>query len=194
MNNVISILGAKLRRYRAAEDGTATLSFVIAVPIFMFIWLMTIESGIVNLRKFMVEHAVDRAVRDVRVGNLIDPDADDLRERICDITQVIPNCMNDLRVEMVRRDVRNWVPVNPQVQCVNREDPDDQDEETFDQLGNNQLMYLRVCARVNPFMPSTGLGLRLVEASEGDAAAAGSYAIISSAAFVVEPFRAEEDG
>jgi len=179
------------RRYRAAEDGTVTLSFVLVFPVFMFIFFMTVENGIINLRKFMVEHAVDRAVREVRVGTMIDPDADDLRDRICEIIEVIPNCQTNLRIEMTRNDVRNWQPIGDAARCVNREDPEDGDDIFFDQFGNNELMYLRICARVDPFLPTTGIGLRLVE--DADAAAGRSYAIVTTAAFVIEPFRAEDE-
>lgn len=174
--------------YRKSEDGVVTVSFVLVFPLFMFFFFMTFESGIVNLRKMMLEHGVDQAVREVRIGTLIDPDANRLRTRICEYARVIPNCESQVRVEMIRRDVRGWVPINTAARCVDRNDADN-GSDVFDEYGNNQLMYLRVCARVDPFLPTTGIGLRLVQ--DADAAAGTSYAIVSSAAFVVEPFRAE---
>lgn len=177
------------RDYRADESGIVTLSFVLAFPVFIFIFLMTFESGMINLRKTMVEHSVDRAVREVRIGRTTGNDVDRLRQRICEKARVIPNCESELRIEMIRRDVRDWVPIDGAAQCVNREDPDDGDD-TFDRFGNNELMYLRICVRVNPFLPTTRIGLRLVE--DADAAAGSSYAIVSSAAFVVEPFRVDD--
>ncbi len=191
MMRALGTLRDRLRRYRLAEDGVATLAFVVAFPVFMFVFLMTIESGIINLRKFMVEHALDRAIREVRLGNMIDPTPDKFRDEMCRIIEVIPNCRQDLRIEMVRKNIREWTPVSPQVNCVNREDPDDGNDIFVDEFGNNELMYLRVCARVDPFMANWGLGLRVVQASADDATAGGSYAIVASSAFVVEPFRAE---
>ena len=179
-----------LGRFRAEEDGVTTISFVLVFPIFMFFFFMTFESGMANLRQVMLERGVDLAVREVRIGTLSEPTVDDLRERICDIAGVIPRCESQLRIEMLRRDVRNWVPVRSSVQCVNR-DQDDQDAETFDEYGNNELMYLRVCARIDPVLPTTGIGRRI--SNSDDAAAGGAFALVSAAAFVIEPFRADDD-
>lgn len=186
---------ANLRKFRRSEDGVVTLVFVIVFPVFLIFFFMTFENGIVNLRQVMLERGVDLAVRDIRIGDIKGTDNDqlneDVRKRICEIAGVIPNCESQLRIEMIRRDVRDWVPIDPAVQCVDRSNPD-QPNPVFDPYGNNELMYLRACARVNPFLPTTGIGLRLTESADNPVAG-GSYAIVSSAAFVIEPFRVEEE-
>ncbi|MEL6838731.1 MAG: TadE/TadG family type IV pilus assembly protein [Pseudomonadota bacterium] len=188
-------LRAKLRGFRKADDGVVTISFVIVFPVFMFFFLMTFESGIVNLRQVMLERGVDLAVRDIRIGTIQGTNNDrldeDIRKRVCEVAGVIPNCESQLRLEMIRRDVRNWVPINSAVRCVDRSNPDEPALQ-FDEYGNNELMYLRACVRADPFLPTTGIGLRLAE-DGANAAAAGSYVFVSSAAFVIEPFRAENN-
>jgi hypothetical protein len=59
--------------------------------------------------------------------------------------------------------------------------------------GDNKLLYLRACIRLDPMLPTTGIGRAIVEAAEGDDAARGSYALVASSAFVVEPFAGEDD-
>jgi hypothetical protein len=58
----------------------------------------------------------------------------------------------------------------------------------FTNGGNNELMVLRACARIDPLLPTTGIGKAIVDNNSGSAAG-GSYALISTAAFVVEPFQ-----
>jgi hypothetical protein len=184
-------LKSGLERFRKEEDGVVTVEFVIIFPTFFLFFLMTYENGMISLQHVMLERGVDLAVRNVRIGRLANPDANDLRAEICDFANIIPDCENQLRIEMLRRDVRNWAPVNGPIQCVNREAgaQADQDDEDFDAFGNNELMYLRVCARIDPVLPTTGLiGRRITESNSG-LAAGGSYALVSSAAFVVEPFQ-----
>ena len=186
MKTYMSQIKSVARRFREEEDGVVTVSFVIVFPVFMFFFYATYEVGIINLRHVMLERGVDLAVREVRIGSMSNPTADTLRTRICDIAGVIPDCANQLRVEMLRRDVRNWVPVPAAAQCVNRGEPV-QTPEDFNAFGDNELMYLRVCARIDPQLPGTGIGRKLATTNTS-AADAGSYALISSAAFVVEPF------
>lgn len=188
MMHWVTTLNSGLERFRKEEDGVVTVEFVIIFPIFFLFFLMTYENGMISLQHVLLERGVDIAVRDVRIGRLANPTADDLRTRICDVSSIIPECDTQLRIEMIRRDVRNWVPVNGPVQCVDRGEAV-QTEETFESFGDNELMYLRVCARIDPVLPTTGLIGRRITASNSGSAAGGSYALVSSAAFVVEPFQ-----
>lgn len=177
-----------LRRFRSNEDGVVTVEFVIIFPIFMTFFLMTFESGMISLRHFALERAVDIAVRDVRIGAIANPTRESLRTRICANAGLLPDCENQLQVEMIRRDLRNWVAVPTAVQCIDR-GASVQPVVEFTNGGNNELIFLRACVRLDPVMPTTLLGRTIVEANSGSAAG-GSYALVSTTAFVVEPFRA----
>lgn len=185
---------AKIRsfaqRFARDESGVVTLEFALVFPIFFGMFLMIFESGMISLRHVMLERGVDVAVRDVRIGRMPNPTRAQLRARICEVAQIIPDCLTQLDLEMVRRDPSAWVPINVKAKCVNRGTVN-QDDTPIDATANNQLMVLRVCARIDPFLPTSVLGKAIVEASP-QASAGGSLALISTAAFVVEPFRAEE--
>lgn len=175
------------KRFAQDETGVVTLEFMIVFPVFLLFFLMTYESGMISTRHVMLERGLDIAVREIRIGIMTDPDRDTLRQRICEEALIIPNCMSELEIELLQRDPMNWVAVPSNVRCIDRGKVD-QEEVTVDGTGNNFLMFVRACARFDPVLPTTGLGKIIVENNSGDAAG-GSYALVSIAAFVVEPFR-----
>lgn len=184
MTSLLSLL----RRFQRDESGIVTVEFVIIFPVFMLMFLMTFESGMASLRHFALERGVDLAVRDVRIGRMAVPSRDLLRTQICDYARLLPDCENQLQVEMVRRSLRSWTNLPAQVQCVDR-GAAVQPVVQFTNGGNNELIFLRACIRLDPVMPTTGLGRTIVEANSSSAAG-GSYALVSTSSFVVEPFQA----
>jgi hypothetical protein len=144
----------------------------------------------ISARHVMLERGVDIAVRDVRVGRMPEPTPALLRERICEVADIIPDCDNQLQLEMVTLDLRAWTGVPTNVQCIDRGVPD-RPLTTFVPGGNNQLVFLRACARFDPVMPSSGIGYAI--ANSGGSAAGGSYALIATSSYVVEPFRRDND-
>lgn len=179
-----------LARFGRDEDGTVSVEFVLVFPVFFGFFLMTYESGMISARHVMLERGVDLAVRDVRIGNLPNPTRDQLRERICDVALIIPDCENQLEIELIRRDPETWTAVNVNARCVDRGEVNPT-EIPLDTTANNQLMVLRACVRIDPILPTTGLGKAIVDANSSSAAQ-GSYALISMAAFVVEPFKVQQ--
>lgn len=188
---LLSDIGNFWTRFARAEEGTASLEFVIVFPVFFGFFLMTYESGMISARHVMLERGVDIAVRDVRIGSMAAPSRELLRTRICEVALIIPDCENQLQVEMIVRDPRAWVPVDPVVRCIDR-GVATQPVIEFTNGGNNNLVFLKVCVRIDPLLPTTGLGKVIVDNNSGSAAG-GSYALVSRAAFVVEPFTAEEE-
>ncbi len=186
MTRAFATLKTLLRRFRASEDGTATLEFVIVFPVFFMFFLMTYENGMISARHVMLERGVDIAVRDVRIGRMANPTRETLRERICDVAGIIPNCTSQLELEMVRRNPRNWAAVDPVVKCIDR-GAAVQPVIEFTNGSNNELLILRVCARFDPMLPTSGIGKAIAD-SNTSSAAQGSYALVATSAFVVEPF------
>lgn len=177
-----------IRDFRKAEDGVVTIEFVIIFPIFFFFFLMTVEKGIISLQHVMLERGVDITVREIRIGRIANPTRATLKENICDNAGIIPDCEAQLEIELLDNDLRNWTAMNQPIQCVDRgEDP--VPDSVVPTGGNNALMFIRVCARIDPLMPTTGIGKAIVRENSGSAAA-GSYALVSTAAFVIEPFGA----
>jgi len=170
------------RSFKTDQGGSATLDFVIALPFMMFLFASTYEAGILSVRNVVLEHAVDATVRQVRIGRIPFATHENLTETICDIGSIIPDCDQNLRLEMVSIDPRNWVEPNPEAACVDREDQGDP-VLNFNPGLNNQLMVLRVCALFDPMMPTTGLGKDIPKES------GGAYALVATSSYVMEPFQ-----
>jgi len=186
MTKFMSLLRDCIHRFGRDETGTSSIEFVIVFPMFFGFFLMTYESGMISANHVMLERGVDLTVREIRIGNMSDPNRELLRKSICDIALIIPDCETQLEIELIRTDPLNWIAFDPQVKCVNRGDMDI-DNSVADPTANNQLMLIRACVRINPLLPTTGLGKTIVENNQ-DGAADGSYALISTSAFVVEPY------
>lgn len=169
-----------LGRFRRSEDGGATIEFSIVFPALMFFMLSGIELGMVSLNHVMLERAMDITVRDIRLGTGTAPQHDEIKDLICERAGFISNCSENLRLEMVQVDPRDWTNISTDADCT------DQSEEvspvrSFVNGLENELMILRACAKFKPFFPTTGLGDSLIK--DG----AGQYSLVSMSAFVQEP-------
>lgn len=185
------------QRFMKDEGGTSSIEIVLVFPVFFGFFLMTYESGVYSSRQVMLEHGVDVTVREVRLGIIDDADPLELRrkmrESICDHASILPDCLNQLEIELIQRDPRaTWVSLNATFECVDRSDLGGSYSGTIDSTGNNELMFLRACIRIDPFIPTSSLGKAFIAASAGNDAAGESYALVATSAFVVEPFRAED--
>ncbi len=186
MSRLSSLVGG-MRDFRKEDDGVVTLEFMIVFPVFFFFFLMTVENGIIQLQHVMLERGVDVTVREIRIGRMTDLTRGDLKEAICDAAGVIADCEAQMDIEMLENDLRAWSVIDTAATCVDRGAAPIPDDLTVPTGGNNALMFIRVCVRIDPLMPTTGLGKTIVEANSGSAAA-GSHALVSTAAFVIEPF------
>jgi hypothetical protein len=169
-----------LRNFRRSEDGSGTIEFAIMVPVMFGLCMSCIELGILLTRQVMLDRGVDLAIRAVRVGSMEDVTHDNLRDAICEGAVIIPDCTNQLKLEMIPMNPRAWTAINAQADCINRSD-DSEPVRTFTPGQMNQLMILRACSLFDPFFPTTGLGASIPKRS------GGAYALISLTSYVVEP-------
>lgn len=169
-----------LRRFRRNEDGTASIEFVIVVPVFLALMMISIELGFITVRNTMLERGLDIAVREIRLGTGTAPQHDAIKQIVCDNAVIINDCMSNLRLEMRPTDIRSFGSLDTQVDCTDAAEPT-KPLRTFTPGGQNELMLLRACVKYNPLFPQQFLGAALQKDASGQAA------IISMAAFVQEP-------
>lgn len=171
------------KRFRKNEDGHASLEFVIMFPVFFMILLTSIEVGVMTVRSSLLERAVDVVVREIRLTTGTSPSHQTIKEMICDETNVVPDCLDNLALEMYLIEPRNWYDISSSAACSNRaEDVDD--PENYQHIENgldNELMILRACAKFNPMFTNIGISSFL------NRDAAGDSAIVAMSAFVQEP-------
>lgn len=170
-----------LRRFARREDGSITVEFAIVFPALIFLTLSSFELGMVMLRNAMLDRGVDRAVRDVKIDTGTTVDIDTLRTSICAKAGIIPDCQNQLRIEMTMVDLRNWQALPTTYSCNDRA-LTTQPLSTFTPGGANDVMILRVCALFDPIFPTTAPFLFRPPEHNG-----GAYALTASNAFVMEP-------
>ena len=182
MIRALKKLHASWTAFAKEEDGNMTVDFAITIPTAFLFASATFEGGMIGLRDMMLEHAVDVVVRDVRTGQILTPTHDRLLVEICEAALIIPDCLNQLKLEMVRTDPRNFTALGPNPDCIDREDEGDP-LTNFTAGGNNELMILRACALFDPIFPTATLGAAIPKKSEG------AYALVATSTYVVEPFQ-----
>lgn len=174
-----------LMHFLRCEDGNSTIEFVMFVPVFMILFLSSFELGMVMTRNVMLDHGLDVSVRDIRLGTLTVEEGESyyqaLRRSICENASIIPDCADNLKLEMQVVSPRAFAGLAAGADCVNRDDPSAPVRE-FTGGGGNNLMLLRACALFDPFFPTSGLGAQLRDQQAG-----GAYALVSTSSFVVEP-------
>ncbi|MEY1554816.1 TadE/TadG family type IV pilus assembly protein [Yoonia sp. R2331] len=175
-------LAAKLRAFRAEEDGAGTLEFILILPFYLILFTSAYEGGVLSTRHVMLERGLDVTVREVRIGRLPDPTNDNLSARICEVASIIPNCLTNIRLEMLVREPRNFANVGD-IDCVDRT-VNNQPAVVFNNTGdNNDLMILRACVLFDPMLPTSGLGKAIPKKS------GSAYALVATSSYVMEPFQ-----
>jgi Flp pilus assembly pilin Flp len=169
-----------LRRFLRREDGNATVEFVVVFPVFMLLLVSTFELGLITMRETLLERALDMTVRDIRLGTGTAPQHNDLKDSICDRVSLLPDCQDNLRIEMIRLDPRAWVTPPGDADCTDRSE-DVQPVRQFSHGQENDMMLVRVCVKVSPLFPAYGIGGALQKDGAGD------YSIVAKSAFVQEP-------
>lgn len=183
----------RLLGFARSEEGSATLEFVIWFPLFWALFMWSFEQGMYLVRQIALDRGLDLTVRDLRLGafdELIDPKLSSLqqtlvlhtavKERVCQLAPLIPDCPSQVKLEMRVIDPRNWSMLGNDVDCVDGADPGRPAIE-FMPGQSNDLMVIRACALFDPYFPTSGLGARLEKVSTG------SYALVSIATFAIEP-------
>lgn len=184
MSNMIQHIthrcGGVLRRFRRDEDGSATIEFIVALPLYIFLLLSAFESGLLMTRQVLLDRSLDLAIRQVRIGGLSPVTHETLKQEICDNALMIPDCMNSVKIEARNIDLLAWQNIPAEADCIDRADSS-APLVSFQTGGANQMTVVRVCALFNPVFPTSGIGAQIPRES-GD-----EYALIASSAYVREP-------
>lgn len=169
-----------LKRFFKQEAGHASIEFAIMFPVFFFILLSSIELGVMTVRSALLERALDVVVREIRLTTGTAPSHQALKEKLCNETNVVPDCLTNLALEMYLVDPRAWTDIPAKATCTNRAEEVDP-VVSFSNGMDNELMILRACAKFNPMFTAIGLSSLLQRDAAGDSA------IVAKSAFVQEP-------
>lgn len=169
-------------RFRKGERGSSTVEFVILFPLYMMIFLMTVEAGIFMFRHVMLDRSVDMAVRDIRLSTGNPPTFEQFKTRICGRMMIDASCERTIQVELRPVDTTTWQGVDDEATCRDiTQNINPRDETTFTVGGSNELMMVQVCGVFQPIIPLSVMGMRL-QSGPG-----GTYAVVIKSGFVNEP-------
>ena len=177
----MSRLTRHLVLFRLREAGSATVEFVIALPFVLAILFSSIDFGAVMLRQVFLDRAIDIAVREVRLGNIPTGGIASLRSQICQRTLLISDCEAGLAIELRPINTNTWAGVHDPVTCINRSANINPTLAFNPSAGNPDMMLVKVCASIDPFLTVTGLVFGLGNDVDGD------IRLVSIGAFMNEP-------
>lgn len=168
-----------LTRFRDDEEASATIEFVMLVPLVMWIVFSVIEAGWLSTQQTMLNRGLNLAVRDLRLGRRSNPTADDIKTDVCAYAGIIRNCETSITIELA--EISN--PIGGlTATCVDRSTPIEP-VVTFDPGShiNEDVMMVRACVLIDPLIPGAGFGAALPKDSTG------AFHLVAFAAFANEP-------
>jgi Flp pilus assembly pilin Flp len=161
------------------QTGAAAIEFALVAPMLLALVFSTLEAGWTMVQTIMLDRALDITVRELRIGQIVNPTQSNVRARICSNAVVLFDCDKTLALEFIPitseasypTDADRCVDRNSKVAPVLR----------FDAGGRSQTVFVRACFVVEPFTPGLGLGMALPKDSTG------AFRIIAKSAFANEP-------
>jgi hypothetical protein len=180
-----------LRTFLADEKGTATIEFVLVVPLILTVFFASFESSFFMIKQVMLDRSVDIVVRDIRLGNLDGLNHRDLKKRFCETSALAEptTCIDKMRIWMQPINTADFKMLVPQRNCMDKSakiDPlIDPPTGEFAYGADNDIMLLSICLLEEPLFPTTIVGAALVaDNGNGDEEL---YGIVVNSVFVNEP-------
>ncbi len=178
----------KFRTFRRKEDGMATIEFVFWFPIFIMTTYSAVEVGIGAFNHANLERGLDETIRDVRLNNLekYTTNVQDgwthtlLKDIVCDKAGYIPECKENLILEMTRVDPFMGNTLDPNPYCIDTP-ATIRNSQIFEPGTSDELMIVRACVEVKPLWWGTILGAIARKKPNG------MYELHATTVFVYEP-------
>ncbi|MEO0860222.1 MAG: TadE family protein [Pseudomonadota bacterium] len=168
------------------EAGVSTVEFALMMPVFLTIFISSFETSVLLIRQVLLERATDLAVRELRLDSNNSITSAFLRHKICDRTIILPDCMDNMLIELTEIERNDPDPTNnfvlptteqPCVDRVNSVTP----PRSFTTNRRGKLVLLRACFAVDPFMPGVAIATKLVVDEDKN-----TIRMVASTAFLVE--------
>ncbi len=169
---------AGLKNFKDDNRGAASVEFVMVAPLFIGLVLATFESGWMMTKSMMLERGLDSTVRELRLGLSAVQTHNEFKQKICDHSVLIKDCVNNIELELLPIQTAADIPTS--TKCRDRT-ATVQPQVTFNPGAENEWMFIRACVLVDPIFPMIGLGLHL-PVNKDNAMALAAYSV-----FVNEP-------
>jgi hypothetical protein len=177
----------KFRQFLKDESGTASIEFLFIFPLIFLVFTASFESSMYMARYVMLDRAVDKVVRQIRLGTYKNLSHQLLKQKVCEaglLAESKADCMNKMRIWMQPVNTGTFAMVAPPKTCVDKASEVNTDEPPANEFAygtDNEIMLLRICLKEWPMFPTSAVSVKM--ASEPD----GSVAMIVTSVFVNEP-------
>lgn len=134
-------------------------------PAFMWLTCSGVEIGLLAFNHANLERALDETIRDVRLNKLEKYTTntehgwthDLLKSIVCEKASFIPDCDENLALEMTQIDPYIGKTLDTVAYCVDV--PEDvRPSQTYNPGASNALMIVRACVEISPLWSFTQLG------------------------------------
>lgn len=176
-----------LRAFLHDDSGEATIEFLFVFPILFLIFTASFESSMFMARYVMFERAVDKTVRQLRLGTYAHPTHQNLKKTICEsgmMVESVKTCMDSMKIWMQPVNTGTFSMAAPPRSCVDKSQPIVTNEPPSTEYASgtdNDIMLMRICLKEDPMFPTTAISVKMpVEAD-------GSYVMLVTTTFVNEP-------
>jgi Flp pilus assembly pilin Flp len=170
----------QLRAFGRKEEGVVAVEFAVLFPFILFLFVWVVELGLLMTKSVILEHSLDVAMRDLRLGNVTNPTPEVLKEAICARARMLGTCRDTIMLDLQPIDTATWALPPREVACRDRDEPI-QPVVNFTIGQQNEIMLVRACVIVDPLFPGTGIGAMLPKDQSG------GFGMVALSAFVNEP-------
>lgn len=170
------------------ERGSASIEFVLVFPIVFTIFTASVESSMYMAKYVMFDRAVDKVVRQLRLGTLGSISHQALKQKICESGMMSANktvCMRSMRIWMQPINTGNFAMGSTTKACVDKASDLNTGAPSSSDYGlgtDNDIMLMRICLKEFPMFPTSGISVKMPTDP-----ADGSMSMIVSTVFVNEP-------
>ncbi|MEM9725923.1 MAG: TadE/TadG family type IV pilus assembly protein, partial [Pseudomonadota bacterium] len=171
-----------MRRWRKDEDGSTTVEFVLALPLFFTLLMAIFELSYLVLKIVTFDDAVAQASRFIYTGAAQGGaiTAPQLEGFICENAPFFTDCEENIMVEA--RPIADFgATPTDNASCRDSADTGLQPAAAFSAGGSNEIMFLRVCVTTDTVFPLDSFGLDI------DRTPSGRIQLVSQTAFTNEP-------
>lgn len=177
-----------------AERGAATVEFVLLLPAFLMVFISSFDASILLVRQVMLERAVDIVMREVRLDISSTQTQRQLTRKICDRAQILPDCRENMLIEMTEVTAPLYETPAIDAPCVNQLTSIVPTSNFVSANRSGRMIILRACYSVQPVLPLAILSINRTLASNLINNDDGTVRMVTSTAFVVESNQATGTG
>ncbi|MEN9411491.1 MAG: hypothetical protein RL216_3465 [Pseudomonadota bacterium] len=145
----------RLRVFSRSTKGAVTVEFVISFTLVFTMLMVIFELFFLMLRSTMLQRALDLTVREIRLGEYVNPTVGDMETVICNRMIALPDCDTSLTLEFTVIDKATFAMPGQVAPCVLRQ-PDvngGRIAQPYNTGLENDLMVVRACVVADTITP-----------------------------------------